>query len=250
MTRSVFDPAAAAYDRLRPDYPAALYDAVERLSGVALRGARIVEVGAGTGIATRQLRHRGADVVALDLSLAMLRRQRSPSGCVVARGEQLPIGDRVADLVCSATAWHWVQFDAGVAEAVRVLRPGGTLALWWNKSADRDQTWWQDCWAGVRRRGVQPGGGYARDYETHDVDADLRRTKAFADVARHEARWERSVPIADRLAELRTHSAVLELGGQADDFLAEQRAVLAAAFPDGVVRERYRTHLHVARMPG
>src|SRR6266508_1943457 len=95
MTETVFDQAAGAYDRLRPHYPAELYDAIERLSGIALPGALIVEVGAGTGIATRELRRRGARVLALDLSLAMLRTQERPdtpaAHRVVARGERLPV---------------------------------------------------------------------------------------------------------------------------------------------------------------
>lgn len=247
MTRSIFDPVAAAYDRLRPAYPAEMYDALEQLSEMSLQGARVVEGGAGTGIATEGLAARGARVLAVDVSLAMVRHHRVPASAVVGRAERLPARDGSVDLLCYATSWHWVPFDQGVAEAVRVLRPGGSLALWWNKSADRDQTWWRSCWASVCRRGVAPGAPYARDYEVHDLDEDLRRTGAFTDVVRHETRWERSVPVADRLAELATHSAVIALGEQLDDFLAEQRATLTAAFPDGMVRERYLTHLHVGR---
>jgi len=250
VTRSIFDPVAAAYDRLRPAYPAEMYDALEQLSEMSLQGARVVEGGAGTGIATEGLAARGARVLAVDVSLAMVRHHRVPASAVVGRAERLPARDGSVDLLCYATSWHWVPFDQGVAEAVRVLRPGGSLALWWNKSADRDQSWWRSCWASVRRRGVAPGAPYARDYEVHDLDDDLRRTGAFASVTRHHTCWERELRVVDRLDELATHSPVLALGEQQEDFLAEQRATLTAAFPDGIVRERYLTHLHVARTPG
>ena len=252
MSTTVFDQAAAAYDRLRPAYPAEVYDAIERLSGVALAGALVVEVGAGTGIATRALRRRAAKVLALDLSLAMLRtqdrRQGQAADRVGARGERLPVRDGTADLVCAATAWHWVESAAGLAEAVRVLRPGGALAVWWNTLADRGIAWCQAREESLHRRGATWNGCYAKDYEVTRLDIDLRATGRFASVERHDTWWERTVPIADHLAELATHSPVIWLGAEIGEYIEEQRAVLEREFPDGMVRERYLCHLHVAKL--
>jgi SAM-dependent methyltransferase len=253
VTTTVFDPAAAAYDRLRPGYPEAVYDAVEQLSGIALPGSMVVEVGAGTGIATRALRRRGARVLAIDLSLAMLRVQARPGsrppGRAAARGERLPVRTGVADLVCSATAWHWVEAGAGVAEAVRVLRPGAALAVWWNTLAERAAAWVQEREESLRRRGATWTGCYAKDYTLTEFDDALRTTRAFASVERQDVRWERTVPIGDHLAELATHSPVIRLGDAVPAYLDEQRAVLVREFPDGMVRERYLCHLHVAKAP-
>jgi SAM-dependent methyltransferase len=264
MTATVFDRAAAAYDRLRPAYPAAVYDAIARLSGIPLTGASVVEVGAGTGIATRGLRARGAHVVAVDLSLAMLRvqgvqgvqgvqdaqdAQDVTADRVVARGERLPLRDGVVDLVCAATAWHWVEAAAGVAEAVRVLRRGGALALWWNTLANRDASWVRAREDALRQRGTSWTGCYADDHALTELDADLLATRRFAAVERQDTRWERTVPIAAHLAELATHSPVIRLGAGIDDYLAEQRFVLEREFSDGLIREQYLCHLHVARVP-
>jgi SAM-dependent methyltransferase len=249
VTSTVFDGVAAAYDRLRPAYPAAVYDAIARLSGIPLAGAAIVEVGAGTGIATRGLRARGARVVAVDLSLAMLRVQGAAADRAVARGERLPLRNDVADLVCAATAWHWVDPRAGVAEAVRVLRRGGALALWWNTLANRDASWVRAREEALRQRGTAWTGCYAGDYALTELDADLLATGRFAAVERHDTRWERTVPIAAHLAELATRSPVIRLGGSVGDYLAEQRCVLEREFPDGLIREQYLCHLHVARVP-
>ncbi|MDQ1009170.1 2-polyprenyl-3-methyl-5-hydroxy-6-metoxy-1,4-benzoquinol methylase [Streptomyces sp. V4I23] len=71
-----FDTAADQYDAARPGYPPALFDAVEELSGRPLTGARTVDVGAGTGIATRLLRERGARVTAVEPGAAMADRFR------------------------------------------------------------------------------------------------------------------------------------------------------------------------------
>ncbi len=250
MTRTIFDPAAEAYDRLRPDYPAELYDAVERLSGVSLRAARVVEVGAGTGIATRQLLRRGAIVTAVDLSLAMLRRQQERSRCVAARGEQLPIGTGVADLVCSATAWHWVDLHHGTREATRVLRPGGALALWWNRGENQGEAWRIAYEESLARRGMDRSGRCDVGFELHHLDDYLRQTGLFAAVERHDMFWYRNISVDDYVVEISTHSNVIQLGAAAAEFLAEQRAAVAAACIDGTLRVTYRTHLHVARTPG
>src|ERR1700733_8890026 len=71
--RSPFDPVAADYDAGRPSYPDGVFREIERSAG-ELRGALVLDVGAGTGIATRQLAARGARTVAIDFGEIMLRR--------------------------------------------------------------------------------------------------------------------------------------------------------------------------------
>ncbi|HYX84607.1 MAG TPA: methyltransferase domain-containing protein, partial [Gaiellales bacterium] len=64
--RTTFDSAADIYDRARPEYPEALFDELMRLSGLAA-GDRVLEVGCGTGIATRPLVDRGLRVTCVEL---------------------------------------------------------------------------------------------------------------------------------------------------------------------------------------
>ncbi|MEO3829215.1 methyltransferase domain-containing protein [Actinomadura sp. B10D3] len=73
-----FDIAAVEYAASRPSYPAALFDSIEEFAGCRLAGARVADVGAGTGIASVLLRERGADVIAVEPGEAMageLRRK-------------------------------------------------------------------------------------------------------------------------------------------------------------------------------
>src|SRR4051794_32696247 len=126
---SIFDPLVDAYDATRPSYPSDVYDAIERLA-VPLRAARVVEIGAGTGIASADLRQRGANVLAVDIGPAMLRRlrERLPGQhAVLARAEQLPVSDGAADLVCAAQAWHWVDPERGPLEVRRGVPARGGL---------------------------------------------------------------------------------------------------------------------------
>jgi SAM-dependent methyltransferase len=243
---SWFDPLAEAYDAARPTYPDALYADLERLAARPLAGARVVDVGAGTGIASRGLAARGASVVAVDHGIGMLRqlRRRAPaSPAAQADAHALPLADGVADLVCYAQAWHWVRVPSAAAEAARVLRPGGALALWWNDVAADGEPWWET----QQQRLEDSGTGYIRSYRSFDFVADLTATGLFAIPDMAVSRWERSLDLDTYQTWLRSKSYVAALGAAQVGFLAETRAALAEAFPTGIVREPFRTTLYVAR---
>ena len=244
-SRTPFDALVDAYDAGRPTYPAATLDALEPLVG-----RRVLDVGAGTGIATRLLAGRGADVVALDLGARPLARLRERGvggpggllGAAVADAHALPVADRAVDLVTYAQAFHWVRADEGIAEAVRVLRPGGALALWWNNSDAREQPWWR----AQAEMLEEANKSYARDYRDDDTSAMLRA--AGLPFRAVETRWVRELGVADYLLYLRSKSYVAALPGDVlDGVLARARDDLVAAFPDGVVREPFVTRLWVAR---
>ncbi|MGI3199077.1 class I SAM-dependent methyltransferase [Streptomyces sp. GLT-R25] len=132
-----FDAVAAQYAATRPDYPPALFDAVEELTGRPLADADVLDCGAGTGIATRLLRERGARVVAMEPGAGMaaeLRRGEPEVPLVRGEGNRLPFAAASFDVVAYAQAWHWTDPARSVPEALRVLRPDGVLALWWNQA--------------------------------------------------------------------------------------------------------------------
>src|SRR5436309_15901895 len=93
-----FGPAAARYDRIRPSYPTA---AVRWLIGDA--PVRVVDLGAGTGILTRQLVALGHDVTPVepDPQMAAL------SGAVIGSAEKIPLPDGAVDAVVAGQAYHW-----------------------------------------------------------------------------------------------------------------------------------------------
>jgi ubiquinone/menaquinone biosynthesis C-methylase UbiE len=135
--RQLFDGVASDYDAYRPDYPAQLFDALESAMGQPLLWSQVCDVGAGTGISSRALAGRGATVTAVDPGEGVLRvlKSRSTSRVrpVVGDGNALPLAGGQFDLVSYAQSFHWTEPELAAAEAFRVLKPGGVLALWWNR---------------------------------------------------------------------------------------------------------------------
>ncbi|MGY4973241.1 class I SAM-dependent methyltransferase [Streptomyces nigrescens] len=244
-----FDAVAAQYAAVRPGYPPALFDAIEELAGQPLAGARVLDAGAGTGIATRLLAERGARVTAVEPGAAMateLRTAHPAIPLVRALGDALPFRDDAGfDLVGYAQAWHWTDPARSVPEALRVLRPGGALALWWN-IPDPDVNWAAAQEARIARR--------LPDYHSHSVApeaADLIRGLGLGlrPVSR-VLHWTRRVPLDTHLAMLGSRSYFSAIGpAAAAPVLAAERAALHDVFPDGIVEEAYALDLTVTLRP-
>lgn len=245
MSRSRFDSIARQYDAGRPGYPDSLYDAIEELSGGFLDGAHVADVGAGTGKSTRGLLDRCARVVAVDHGAQMLAtlRSRTPGARVVlADANELPFADQSFDLVTFAQSWHWVDLARAPRHVVRVLRPGGAVAVWWNTADEGSEAWLDDHRARLRSAGQQAVGARF-DTAWRSIAA------AFGDldIATTCVSWCRTVPKEVILDEVRSKSYIEELGqAGAAAFVERERALL----PDGDLREPFVTHLAVVRIPG
>lgn len=131
---SGFARGAGVYAASRPSYPAAIADWLRDAVGVG-PGARVVEVGAGTGKFTAFLAATGAEVIATDPVPEMLAELRAALPGVptrIATADALPFADASADAIVCATAFHWFATPRVLAGFRRVLRPGGALGLVWN----------------------------------------------------------------------------------------------------------------------
>ena len=234
---TAFEAVVDDYDAGRPGYPPSLFDALP-----ALAGRRVLELGAGTGLATGGLLDAGAQVVATDLGPRMLgrlhaRHPRTPA--VVARAEALPFAGGSFDGVCGAQMWHWVDVAAAAAQVRRVLRPGGWLAVWWNDVAAQGQPWFE----AQQERLEAASLGYLRGYRARAYAEELRAH--FGGVTTWTGVWSRTLDLPTYERWLRSKSYVQALN-DLDGFLGAERASLLRAFPDGRVVEPFEVHLVVA----
>lgn len=158
----------AAYDSVRPSYPA---------SAVAAAGVTepklVVDLAAGTGKLTRVLKAMFPRVVAIEPSASM--REASGEG-IAGTAEAIPLRDDCADAVFVAQAFHWFDVPTAAAEIARVLRPGGTLAVLANH-----ERWHDDPWLVAVREVLAP---YKREARFPSGDG----------------KWEDDVPATGRFA--------------------------------------------------
>jgi SAM-dependent methyltransferase len=124
-----FGVVAEAYERFRPGYPVELVDTVMTYAGQPVRTA--LEIGAGTGKATRLFAHRGVTVTATEPDAAMLAelRKHVPANVkpVQAAFEELRPGESYG-LVYAAAALHWTSPEGRWSRMAALLEPGGVFA--------------------------------------------------------------------------------------------------------------------------
>jgi SAM-dependent methyltransferase len=189
----LFDREAERYDRYRPSYPDALID---DLLGPKPEGLDVLDVGCGTGIASRLIAQRGAKVLGVDVAprMADIARRHGIDVEISAFEDWNPAGGSF-DRVTSAQAWHWLNLPVATAKAAAVLQPGGRLCLIWNAGFPSDDL--ADALDEVYRT-VLPSGvhtvfsGYAANRSTDarsGLDRELAAIAAAPDLGAPTERW-------------------------------------------------------------
>lgn len=124
--------AARRYALARPFYHPLIAGRIQDRLGNALPVARAVDVGAGTGMSTRVLTSLAREVIGIDPSAAMIAEAAAiPNGrFILGSAEALPVPDGSVGLLTVSSALHWFDGTAFLAEARRVLEPGGWLVVY------------------------------------------------------------------------------------------------------------------------
>ncbi len=136
-SRTRFTETAGLYRRYRPSYPSQVFDWIFQSANVP-PGTQVVDLGCGTGIASRQMAARGMDVLGIDPNEEMLAVARADgSGVRYLRGEaadtRLPASS--IGLVVCGQSFHWFDTLATMSELRRILVPHGFCAAFWNVRA-------------------------------------------------------------------------------------------------------------------
>jgi SAM-dependent methyltransferase len=253
--RQRFDEAAELYDQARPGYPAQLFNDLVQLAALE-PGARVLEIGCGTGQATLPLAERGFAIIAVELGPALARVARRKLArfgtveVVTSAFEDWPLPTQPFDLVFAATAFHWLDPGVRYEKAADALRPGGALALvathhvaggtqpFFAEVQGCYERWDPSTPPGLR---LTPAGDIPTD--TSELDASGRFEAPM--VRRYE--WEQTYSTASYRDVLLTYSDQRARPPEAGARLLECIARLMDASYGGSIRKRYMNELCVAR---
>ncbi len=231
------------YDEVRPDYPEVSIATIVAAFGLN-RSSRVLDLGAGTGIFTRQLQAHVGEVVAVEPSSSMRETMIATTPGVTVldgRDDAVPLEDASVDAVVVAQAFHWFDAPRALAEIHRVLVPGGGLALIWN---ERDESIdWMAALTVAMRWDVH------RPYSSNGDVARVVGEGPFEDVQRHQFE-HRQWLTRDQVYRRVLTTSYVSIMGEDDQraLLAEVRRVIE---PLGEpIDFAYRTDLYLARASG
>jgi SAM-dependent methyltransferase len=194
-----FGTEAERYDRARPSYPDAL---VDRL--LADGAQRVLDIGCGTGKAARLFVSHGCDVLGVEADERMAAVARVASGVEVevASFEDWAPRGRTFDLAVCAQAWHWIDPARGIPKAAEALRPGGRIAVFWNRK-ERDAV--GDALDAIYER-LAPEIWATNDLEGRNYVDELESADALTTVESWSYEHERLYTRAEWLDVLGTYS--------------------------------------------
>jgi SAM-dependent methyltransferase len=211
-----FGVIAEAYERFRPGYPVELFDAVMTYAGQPVLTA--LEIGAGTGKATRLLAQRGVTVTATEPDGAMLAElvKHVPANVrtVQAAFEELPLSERYG-LVYAAAALHWTRPEGRWERMAALLEPGGVVASFGGPAQLADPAVAEAVRAArapfLESDGVPSPDGTPPEQDMQWPGTELERSEWFADVQQIVIGRRLTMSARDYVGHLSTVSAYLEL---------------------------------------
>jgi SAM-dependent methyltransferase len=255
VLRSTFTTVAELYARARPRYPSELFDDLIELAGLR-QGARVLEIGPGTGQATRPMAERGFLITAVEIGLdmaAVARRELAEFAnveVVTAAFEGWPLPDDKFDLVMAATAFHWIEREHAEPKVAAALKPGRALAVIHNEhvaggtAAFFDQV--QRCYEQYMPS-TPPGLQCPMAADTATLVADIAGTGLFEPAVVRAYGFDIDYTTSEYLDLLRTYSGHISLDQENQTHLFECIAGLIDGSFGGRITKHYEATLVLAK---
>ena len=240
VTGMHFERLAGEYAGSRPPYPSSMYELLEE-HGVTGSGTRLLEIGPGACLATRELVRSADEVVAVEpgSELARLLVRDVPEVSVIpTRLEDADLPSSHFDSAVAATSMHWVDLDVALPKLHAALRPGGLLAVWRHRFGDSrvETEFRRRVQRIVAQRDSGPRDPRVPERPTMD---ELAAGGWFEPVTSERWAWSIDLGTAQVRKLFRTFS----------DWSVDEVDAVAAAADElgGVVTEHYQTVLHLLR---
>lgn len=146
--KRTFNDIPGLYDEVRPTYPKELIEDILFMSDIQRSGS-IIEVGCGTGQATEPFLEKGFTVHAVeegkDLADFALKKLEH-YGCfsiTVSSFEKWDAPKEAFDLLIAGQVFHWIEPAYGLSKSASLLKPGGAIALFWNRDISQSTAFYQ-----------------------------------------------------------------------------------------------------------
>lgn len=260
--RWIFGRDPEGYARGRLGYPEEVYRTLREPCGLR-PGARVLELGPGTGIATRELLRRGLlRLLAVEADPHMAAHLRESLGpwrgrcrIVVSPFETAPLAEGSFDLLVAATSFHWLDQARAVERAAELLRPGGWLAVWSNLHGDHSRP---NAWSRASRPIFEDGRARGPARRTPvaqraspasylDLPSALRAHGGFDPIRREVHRWKVDLSTEEAIRLFASFSDLRALPAVTHREKLRRLTVLAEERFHGRVRLAVRTPMVIAR---
>jgi len=256
--RRLFGADPAAYDFARPGHAERVYDVLVERCGLG-PGTRVLEIGPGTGQATRRLLDLGADrLVAIEpnasLAAYLIEALGDRVDVRVTPLEDTQLPSEAFDVAVAASSFHWVDEAVGLGKVLAALRPGGWCALWWTLFGDGGQP---DAFITATSPLLEnlhtspTAGEEGRPPHARDREARLRALEAagFEDVEHELIEWQARWDTAGIRALYGTFSPIARLDDRRREEILDGIARIAEADFEGIVERTLVTSLYTAGRP-
>jgi SAM-dependent methyltransferase len=257
--RRLFGSDPAAYDRARPGHAERVYEVLVERCGLG-PGTTVLEIGPGTGQATRRLLELGADpLVAVEPDPSLASYLSSATGgradVRVAPLEDVDLPAETFDLAVAASSFHWIDEAVGLGRLRDALRPGGWVALWWTLfgEGDRKDAFMLAVDPLFVDLAQSPSSGWDTGRPAFALDVDARRAAlaqaGFEDLSHERARWPASWDTAGIRGLYGTFSPIRRLDDDRREAFLDEVARIAERVFGGRVERTLTTSLYTARKP-
>lgn len=243
--KTTFNTAAALYDEIRPGYPEELIRDVVDLSGINDHG-RILEIGCGTGKATRPFAERGYELVCLDIGVDLIavakeKFREFPNVSFVQQGFEAwkPAGK--FDLIISATAFHWIDPTVRYLRAFEALGSKGFLAVFSNQHVRKDEGFFAESQRLYDKYYLPP----TTNRLTHAIN--FPGAEAFQSSIRRVYPWTQKYSSEQYIKLLSTYSGHIALPDKNRQLLFEGIVNLIETKCDGWVTKHYEAVLDLRK---